>query len=127
MRRARKEKPELNRKYDIKKKYKMTLEDYGKRIQEQDGKCAACGAEESGEKSGAWHIDHDPSCCPTRSRTCGACVRGLLCRNCNIALGITDNNIQRLQGMIRYLQKFEGSKALFKNLDPPQTAMPDPD
>ncbi|MHC5263955.1 endonuclease domain-containing protein [Streptomyces sp. UC4497] len=47
----------------------------------QGKRCAIC---ESTEVVGtrAFHIDHDHACCKGR-RSCGACVRGLVCSNCN--------------------------------------------
>ncbi|WP_409469557.1 endonuclease domain-containing protein [Streptomyces sp. HC307] len=54
-------------------------------LQFQQGKYAVCGVANSGQR--AMDIDHDHACCPGR-RSCGGCVRGLLCSNCNFhALG----------------------------------------
>ena len=60
--------------------YNGTKEFVDRLLEFQGGRCAVCGTHNSGTK--AMHIDHDHACCPGR-RSCGACVRGLLCSNCN--------------------------------------------
>lgn len=55
------------------------------------------------------HLDHDHGCCPagnfpgTSVKSCGECVRGLLCRGCNHALGNTKEDPRRIEGLLRYL------------------------
>lgn len=52
-------------------------------------------------------IDHDHACCPNirdRNRGCGKCVRGLLCHQCNVALGMVNDDVNRLRGLVEYLQ-----------------------
>jgi hypothetical protein len=51
-------------------------------LDKQHGKCALCSA----ELNGSFHVDHDHGCCPG-VRSCGACVRGILCQSCNFMEG----------------------------------------
>lgn len=47
-------------------------------------------------------IDHDHACCSGR-RSCGKCIRGVICNRCNVSLGAVNDNIQTLNNMIGYL------------------------
>ena len=67
----------------------------------QDGCCAICG-EEPGDKP--LHVDHDHSCCSGR-RSCGACVRGLVCDPCNRGLAAFRDDPERLLAAVTYLKE----------------------
>lgn len=62
------------------------------------GKCEVCGTNKE------LHVDHDHSCCPGQS-TCGKCVRGLLCRSCNLALGFLHEDPVRIMALAEYAAK----------------------
>lgn len=64
----------------------------------RDPRCAICSSPND------LNIDHDHACCPGFG-SCGKCVRGLLCRDCNFALGSARDSIETLEGMISYLKK----------------------
>jgi hypothetical protein len=51
-------------------------------------------------------IDHDHSCCPG-SKSCGACIRGLLCHHCNTALGNFRDDPALLRKGVEYLEAFK--------------------
>lgn len=85
----------------IRFKYGIEPEQYDSMLEAQGGRCAVCN-EISSE---LLHVDHDHSCCPDSHKTCGNCVRGLLCRRCNLALGYLDDNINKLQSAINYLSR----------------------
>ena len=65
-------------------RYKYGLDRRGVQelIEQQGGACALCRT----ELGDVYHVDHDHSCCPGK-KTCGKCVRGVLCRKCNLGLG----------------------------------------
>jgi hypothetical protein len=71
----------------------LSLEDYKELYNLQDGKCAICHVDFSLLKNSP-PIDHD--------HTTGK-VRGLLCSNCNTALGLMKDDMGRLQEAIDYL------------------------
>ncbi|MFA5378679.1 MAG: endonuclease VII domain-containing protein [Dehalococcoidia bacterium] len=80
--------------YRLSHDYEMTLEDYNGLIFKQGGKCAnkLCDQEHSDKTK--LHVDHDHKT---------GLVRGLLCRNCNTALGMAKDNANRLLGLAAYL------------------------
>lgn len=59
--------------------------------------CQACGSFEE------LCIDHDHSCCH-KGQTCGNCVRGVLCKNCNTLEGILLANKDRIPMVEKYLR-----------------------
>lgn len=69
---------------------------------EQGGSCAVCRTEI--DLSDVL-VDHDHSCCPG-PRSCGSCVRGLLCRCCNAVLGMARDDAGRLDRAANYLRRF---------------------
>lgn len=85
----------------LKSKYNLTLADYDRLLDAQNNTCAVCGADSPGGV-GSWHVDHDHACCPKRS--CGKCVRGLLCTKCNTGLGMFNDDPEILMNAISYLE-----------------------
>lgn len=63
----------------------------------QGGVCAICQAGE-----GVLQVDHDHSCCAGQ-RSCGSCVRGLLCAKCNTAVAFFGDDPARIRRAIAYL------------------------
>jgi len=85
------------------RRYRLRLDTYNALLLKQGGKCAICGTTDPGDvRAGRFHIDHDHACCPG-SRSCGECVRGLLCRGCNTALGNFGDDPDRLLAAAAYL------------------------
>ena len=72
--------------------YGITVEDKTAIIERQNGKCLICLNDFKGPKD--THLDH----CHTTGK-----VRGVLCQNCNTAIGKLGHNVTTLQRAIEYL------------------------
>ena len=81
----------------IKRIYGIEPEQYIKMKEEQQDKCAVCGVEEK-HNGKRLAVDH---CHKTGT------IRKLLCHRCNAALGLVDENISILTGLILYLRENE--------------------
>lgn len=96
------EKPEVKesrRNYRLVTQYGITNSDYEEMLEAQEFKCAGCGTHQN-ELTKKLNVDHD--------HNTGA-VRGLLCGNCNRALGLVKDNLSTLENLITYLEKHNGS------------------
>lgn len=84
--------------------YRLSKEDYDNLLISQDYRCAACGSDNPQDRRQKWHVDHDHACC-NRRQSCGNCIRGLLCSNCNIALGLVKDSKNTLLSLVEYLDR----------------------
>lgn len=100
-RRYRKAHPERvalsQRRNRLKRLYGMTLEEFDLLLAEQGGTCAVCPSIEPNGVN--WHVDH----CHTTGR-----VRGILCHPCNTALGLLDEDVDRIKRLSEYVQRYCG-------------------
>jgi len=78
--------------YRLQYLYKLTIEKYEELLQAQDGHCALCSAVQGDEKR-RMAVDHDHSCCAGH-RSCGECLRGILCADCNRRLGFLEETLR---------------------------------
>lgn len=85
-------------------RYNLSKAEVEQMYAEQANKCAACGSEEPPDPTSGQvlRIDHDHACCPGKTRSCGKCVRGLLCNRCNIVAGAMENPVTPL--VVAYLE-----------------------
>lgn len=101
------EKWAIQRKSNLKRLYKLTPEYVDRMLQAQGFKCLSCGDAYSGRTSGkdrgTFAVDHDHACCPGQ-KSCGKCIRGLLCYTCNCILGLAKDSIEKLDFCKSYLE-----------------------
>jgi hypothetical protein len=105
-----KKNPTYFKELDLRTLYGLTLEQYNEKLKAQDGKCAICK-----KVPIKFNVDHDHNCCSITGRkrvdrkTCGKCVRGLLCDGCNTALGRFKDSEEILQRAIDYLREYKNA------------------
>ena len=100
----RKTNSDATRIYHLKGNYQMSIADWESLFDSQGRRCACCDTEDSGGRG--WMTDHDHSCCAGKI-SCGRCVRGILCCNCNLSLGGARDSVQILNKMIGYLKAWK--------------------
>lgn len=101
----RKENPEYAREQHLITRYSLTLKDFERKLRLQGFSCPICHCPLD-LLNNRPVVDHDHSCCPGL-KTCGKCVRDLLCDRCNRVLGTINESIDLLEGMRTYLLKFD--------------------
>ena len=84
-------------------RYGLDRDSYNALVDAQGGRCAICGTV---PESGPLFVDHNHTCCPGQN-TCGNCVRGLLCKHCNLVLGIVKDSATRLRSAADYLDIYD--------------------
>jgi hypothetical protein len=92
--RQRPERKAAEREGHLKRKYGITVADYERMLEAQNGVCAICGEPRPEERT--LHIDHD--------HATGA-IRGLLCFRCNNALGDFREEYELFQRAADYLDR----------------------
>lgn len=93
------ENPDANKDYYLRKTFGIGLQDKRAMFESQGNVCAACGSKEyNGGRD--WHVDHD--------HVTGK-IRGILCRPCNVALGLLGDQLdevrRRATALIEYLER----------------------
>ncbi|MFB8125619.1 endonuclease VII domain-containing protein [Streptomyces bacillaris] len=86
------------------RKYGLSYAEYAEIHQRQGGKCPIC-MEPIGRFREGIVIDHRHSCCPPGRKGCGECVRGILHRTCNLALGHSKDDPDNAERAATYLRE----------------------
>lgn len=83
----------IDRRSLLKRQYGLSLEDYDRMVEAQNGKCAICKRTQPEGKP--MHVDHIHE---TNQ------VRALLCGNCNTALGLFGDNVESIRAAADYVE-----------------------
>lgn len=100
-RETKRKKPEFYWEKNLRDHFGITVEQYQKMLDEQNGCCAVCGLAETeihpkSNRVRRLAVDH----CHDTGR-----IRGLLCNRCNRAIGLFRDSADVIRGAIAYLEK----------------------
>ena len=90
--------PDKAREAFMRRNYGIGIDEYDAMLERQGSKCACCGTEEPRGKHNVFCVDHD--------HVTGK-VRELLCKDCNIVLGIINDSPEHLMRLIQYIARHE--------------------
>lgn len=96
---ARRSDPATNWRDHLKNKYGLTVADYDRMLLAQSGACAACTTPMTRGNPNADNAPHVDHCHATRQ------VRGILCRRCNLAVGLLRDDPIRARSVAAYLER----------------------
>jgi hypothetical protein len=82
------------RRHMVKREYGLTITEWNELLVAQQGRCATCRTAEPGGR-GQFHTDHNHET---------GKIRGLLCANCNVALGMACEDPVRLRALAAYVE-----------------------
>lgn len=93
--------PDKYKDKDLKRQYGIGLDEFNQMLKDQNGKCAICDQEEVAinprtKEPRQLAVDH----CHSKGH-----VRGLLCSNCNLAIGNLKDSTELLRKAILYLER----------------------
>jgi hypothetical protein len=94
--------------WKLKRQYGITLKQFERMMDEQNGCCAICGNPPSSVNG----HKHKHRLCIDHCHETGV-VRGLLCTMCNAAIGYFEDNLERVQKAVNYLTHHD-NKTTFK-------------
>lgn len=110
--------PQLHREYGQKysrtTKYGLLSGEFERLNSAQDEVCSICKQPEVNGKR--LSLDHDHACCSGK-RSCGKCIRGLLCCKCNIAIGRFRDSVEHLLSAAKYLAEYQVRRTYINSQD----------
>jgi len=89
--------PEAVRSSTLKKKYGITLQQWNEQFARQGNACAICRTTEVPNATRDWVTDHNHK---TNS------IRGILCRKCNMAIGLLKDDFKIIRRAVMYVKLY---------------------
>ncbi len=91
--------------YALKQSFGIDINEFNRMLELQNHVCAICNLPETNHQKGiikALSVDHNRKCCPG-NKSCGKCIRGLLCWHCNSGIGKLKDSSQLLRKAADYI------------------------